>query len=300
MVGDILTENFVPICSSERGERFKSYTIHTSGVHQKIFTLCNMRRQLLSSKTASPLIATPEVLAAFSRAKTQSSRKGTRSVAIRALGICMRARTLVCRASRALSTLFGGLAILIGDHNDVQVQDFAILPLHHRLGAPTLYDGFLAVQTICGSGPERLTDRGGDVYQVSSSRTSRSSARSLSSDDTGEAINGVPLWPQKYAAYRLEESANEGSSASCEDWEIVDAKEENELESFPKYADCVCLSCQGYDVPEILGDHHNTECPCERCKPMAVTGVSHRFPLMKGGQRTKGARTSHSPPLPPL
>ena len=81
--------------------------------------------------------------------------------------------------------------------------------------------------------------------------------------------------------------AQPGNLNSTTLWISID-KMENRLDVFPAYVDCFCLRCQGHEVPEMVGDHHNTGCGCDRFKrtDFAVTN-SRIFPHLKEVAATK-------------
>ena len=81
--------------------------------------------------------------------------------------------------------------------------------------------------------------------------------------------------------------AQPGNLNSTTLWISID-KMENRLDVFPAYVDCFCLRCQGHKVPEMVGDHHNTGCGCDRFKrtDFAVTN-SRIFPHLKEVAATK-------------
>jgi hypothetical protein len=74
-------------------------------------------------------------------------------------------------------------------------------------------------------------------------------------------------------------------AANCENTEELEMfgkVPENRLDVFPDYVNCFSLRCQGREVSDMVGDHHNTECGCDHCKrtDFAVTN-SRIFPHLK-------------------
>ena len=177
---------------------------------------------------------------------------------------------------------------------------------YHPIDTTTLYDGFIANQDIRGSDAHTVIDFEANISEVPSFANSTDRAKTSGLIRVLGAADKEALHPQQRDAYRLKEYSDDDGSDNGYDWEVVDAEDNIEVDMFPDFVDCVCLSCLGYKVSEILGNHHNTERLCNSCKPTVITGVNHRVPRMKlsgGRKRTKQetkALINYSPLLSPL
>jgi hypothetical protein len=195
---------------------------------------------------ASSLIKNHEILAAFYKAKAGSSQAVTNSLFAHDVGIFSTARLLLSHASRAISTLFSTIVRNLDEQTAISLQDFAVLPLHHRIKSPTLYDGYLALQCNAVDQLRGNSDGGTScVLEITDLAIGN-----------GDSISSV-IWASQDRAEAelpaLTKPAVADDSADEEVWETGDNNEDvNGIEPVPTCTDCICLRCHGYDAPETV------------------------------------------------
>jgi hypothetical protein len=231
-----------------------------------------MRKQSAQSMLMPSLIATPEVLAAFRRAMMALAQTVVHNLLTRVVSICNETRLALFQAIRALSSLFGDVASFLDNQACIRVQDFAILPLHHRIKSPTLYAGYLALQSNTearSSDDSDNTISNRPMLTVSTSNHS-ASISSASHEYLGSAGDHGPK--EEHHTQAEPAIADDGNDEKI--WEMLDDNKSLDREEFPSFIDCLCLQRQGYDVPHMHGDHHNTECDCHSFTPVCDIRVS--------------------------
>lgn len=262
----------------------------------------------MPSTMASSSILTPRVLAAFALAKAVVVQLRAPSIVPRT--VCVNGITS-CHlppfsASRALVCLFGNIFQKLDDKACPLMPIRMDYPIHQKNASPPLhecYKTFGAKDETVAVLTDDVNEEPGAAAAVAQDDqkeekddrrdkplASHEDAEITTMAEDDQKRETVHDSDQPSTRHERAEAAIESSSLHTRETspQSPSATDENEIgcgdsfndaddnsQPFPGFIDCLCLLCQGHDVPEPAGDHHNTECDCHCCKPAMATITTH-------------------------